>query len=407
MQAQGGAAIAQGLASAGQGIGSGIEKYQQNKIILAGQIGDIEAGIERLSGINPNFISSVPPEIQKNLSKLQKDGTLGVKEAAFTNAYLSTAIKSAADEQERTRAEQAARISGLYRQGDGRMPSMVNERSFDPVALEQGRGAYLRDALTQGQLRKLEAETQALGVPKTPTQTEFDKRLNTRIQEFEQRNNRPPSISEIRRMQDEVVRMPNEQPDPYGVIAATKSFENDDKLVTTAQGAYERELPRLYQTLDLLNSGNVNTGIFSELKTEIDRLKSSFLEDKKAGKKVSDSQVFDALTGSRVFSLFQQLGVGARGLDTPAERVFMIEVLTGRRTFELDALKELTRLAIKDNENLVKNYARKFEIGALDRYFTGTSNPEPLIAIRPKEVSPDDWAFMTQEERDVFAIKKK
>ena len=208
-------------------------------------------------------------------------------------------------------------------------------------------------------------------------------------------------------MQDEVVRMPNEQPDPYGVIAATKSFENDDKLVTTAQGAYERELPRLYQTLDLLNSGNVNTGIFSELKTEIDRLKSSFLEDKKAGKKVSDSQVFDALTGSRVFSLFQQLGVGARGLDTPAERVFMIEVLTGRRTFELDALKELTRLAIKDNENLVKNYARKFEIGALDRYFTGTSNPEPLIAIRPKEVSPDDWAFMTQEERDVFAIKKK
>jgi hypothetical protein len=175
MRAQGGAAIGQGIASLGQSIGSGIEKYQQNKIILAGQIGDIEAGIERLSGINPNFISSVPPEIQKNLSKLQKDGTLGVKEAAFTNAYLSTAIKSAADEQERTRAEQAARISGLYRQGDGRMPSMVNERSFDPVALEQGRGAYLRDALTQGQLRRLEAETQALETPKTPTPTEAER----------------------------------------------------------------------------------------------------------------------------------------------------------------------------------------------------------------------------------------
>jgi hypothetical protein len=260
---------------------------------------------------------------------------------------------------------------------------------------------------SDAEIAKIEAETTALGVPKTPTKTEFDKRLDTRIQEFQQVYGRLPSISEIKLMQDEVVKTPNQAQDPYGLIAATRSFENDDKLVTTAQNAYDRELPRLYQTLDLLNSGNVNAGIFSELKTEIDRIKSSILNDRQAGKRASDSQVFDALTGSRVFSLFQQLGLGARGLDTPAERMFMIEVLTGRRTFELDALKELTRLAIKDNENLVKNYARKYETGSLDRYFTSTQNTEPLIAIRPKEVSPDDWAFMTQEERDQFAIKKK
>jgi hypothetical protein len=443
MQAQGGAAIAQGLQSAIAGAGAGVKKYLENKEtkeMLNSALPNITSSLEKNQFLRESLGITDPTD--KNQIRVAIKGFGGGdirKGLAYVNQLFAQEARA-----DRESAESKRQASGFAKAlapgpsplalaaGSGErfenlptdaasanQPDPTRAQAFkratdagvtNPALLQAILASTLSPQETRrsdAEIAKIEAETTALGVPKTPTKTEFDKRLDTRIQEFQQVYGRLPSISEIKLMQDEVVKTPNQAQDPYGVIAATRSFENDDKLVTTAQNAYDRELPRLYQTLDLLNSGNVNAGIFSELKTEIDRIKSSILNDRQAGKKASDSQVFDALTGSRVFTLFQQLGLGARGLDTPAERMFMIEVLTGRRTFELDALKELTRLAIKDNENVVKNYARKYETGSLDRYFTSTQNTEPLIAIRPKEVSPDDWAFMTQEERDQFAIKKK
>ena len=436
MQAQGGAAIAQGLQSAFAGAGVGVRKYLENKetkALFDSSLPNITKTIQENQFLRERLGITDPADPNQ-----LKAGLKGLGEGNLRNG-LNVFLKLSAESAESKRqasgfakalapgpsplalaAGRGERFENLPTDAaSANQPDPTRAQAFklatdagvtNPALLQAILASTLSPQETRrsdAEIAKIEAETTALGVPKTPTKTEFDKRLDTRIQEFQQVYGRLPSISEIKLMQDEVVKTPNQAQDPYGLIAATRSFENDDKLVTTAQNAYDRELPRLYQTLDLLNSGNVNAGIFSELKTEIDRIKSSILNDRQAGKRASDSQVFDALTGSRVFSLFQQLGLGARGLDTPAERMFMIEVLTGRRTFELDALKELTRLAIKDNENIVKNYARKYETGSLDRYFTSTQNTEPLIAIRPKEVSPDDWAFMTQEERDQFAIKKK
>ena len=436
MQAQGGAAIAQGLQSAFAGAGVGVRKYLENKetkALFDSSLPNITKTIQENQFLRERLGITDPADPNQ-----LKAGLKGLGEGNLRNG-LNVFLKLSAESAESKRqasgfakalapgpsplalaAGSGERFENLPTDAaSANQPDPTRAQAFkratdagvtNPALLQAILASTLSPQETRrsdAEIAKIEAETTALGVPKTPTKTEFDKRLDTRIQEFQQVYGRLPSISEIKLMQDEVVKTPNQAQDPYGLIAATRSFENDDKLVTTAQSAYDRELPRLYQTLDLLNSGNVNAGIFSELKTEIDRIKSSILNDRQAGKKASDSQVFDALTGSRVFTLFQQLGLGARGLDTPAERMFMIEVLTGRRTFELDALKELTRLAIKDNENVVKNYARKYETGSLDRYFTSTQNTEPLIAIRPKEVSPDDWAFMTQEERDQFAIKKK
>ena len=436
MQAQGGAAIAQGLQSALAGAGVGVRKYLENKetkALFDSSLPNITKTIQENQFLRERLGITDPADPNQ-----LKAGLKGLGEGNLRNG-LNVFLKLSAESAESKRqasgfakalapgpsplalaAGSGERFENLPTDAaSANQPDPTRAQAFkratdagvtNPALLQAILASTLSPQETRrsdAEIAKIEAETTALGVPKTPTKTEFDKRLDTRIQEFQQVYGRLPSISEIKLMQDEVVKTPNQAQDPYGLIAATRAFENDDKLVTTAQSAYDRELPRLYQTLDLLNSGNVNAGIFSELKTEIDRIKSSILNDRQAGKKASDSQVFDALTGSRVFTLFQQLGLGARGLDTPAERMFMIEVLTGRRTFELDALKELTRLAIKDNENIVKNYARKYETGSLDRYFTSTQNTEPLIAIRPKEVSPDDWAFMTQEERDQFAIKKK
>ena len=90
MAAQGGAAMGQGIANMGAGIAQGIKQYEQNKAIVASAIGDFEGAIRA----NPELIQQLPqanPEIVKAFTKLQKDGTVGVKDAAllaqFANSY--------------------------------------------------------------------------------------------------------------------------------------------------------------------------------------------------------------------------------------------------------------------------------------------------------------------------------
>jgi hypothetical protein len=166
MQAQGGAAIAQGLA---QGIASGvqgIQKYQEKKEKKAQEDAAITS-FQKIATTNPTIAKSLGFDANdRGAAKAFVTG-VGGPAAAINIANSLEQMQQA--EQERNRAEQAARISGLYRQGDGRMLSMVNERSFDPVALEQGYGAYLRDALTQSQIAENQAQARGAGAPKTPS----------------------------------------------------------------------------------------------------------------------------------------------------------------------------------------------------------------------------------------------
>ena len=47
--------------------------------------------------------------------------------------------------------------------------------------------------------------------------------------------------------------------------------------------------------------------------------------------------------GSDVFPLIKALGIGARGMDTPAERIFLQQSFVGDPTMEVSALKEITQ----------------------------------------------------------------
>ena len=51
--------------------------------------------------------------------------------------------------------------------------------------------------------------------------------------------------------------------------------------------------------------------------------------DKARIDRLSDAELINATLGADVFGAIGELGIGARGLDTPAEREFLREVLTG------------------------------------------------------------------------------
>jgi hypothetical protein len=70
----------------------------------------------------------------------------------------------------------------------------------------------------------------------------------------------------------------------------------------------------------------------------------------------ADTEFLGALLGSDVFPYIQSLGIGARGLDTPQERIFLQRVMTGEITMEGAALEQLTRLRQKYVVRAIQEY---------------------------------------------------
>jgi hypothetical protein len=68
----------------------------------------------------------------------------------------------------------------------------------------------------------------------------------------------------------------------------------------------------------LIESGNATLGIGSSFRQDIDRMK-AFFGDEDAIKSASSTALLNALLGQDVFGAISSLGIGARGLDTPAE----------------------------------------------------------------------------------------
>jgi len=148
----------------------------------------------------------------------------------------------------------------------------------------------------------------------------------------------------------------------------------------SAQSAAEN-LPKLYDTLNLINSSDAITGIGSEVLKNVERVKTQFLADKKAGKKVSDTEVLDAMLGSDVFPMIQSLGVGAKGMDTPAEREFLRGVMTGTTALDKDTLRRMTEIRVNLAKRAIEKYNANVNSGRYKPVETAQGAQLPRIDI--------------------------
>ena len=153
----------------------------------------------------------------------------------------------------------------------------------------------------------------------------------------------------------------------YAETVGSEVAKKDVALVTNVETA-AKNLPKINQALDILQKGDPTTGIGAELLLNVNRVRSQFLKDKKAGKSVTDTQLLDAFLGSDVFPMIDALGIGARGLDTPAEREFLRNVFTGTIQMDKDTLVKLTELRKNIAERAVKDYNDKLGSGYFTKY---------------------------------------
>jgi hypothetical protein len=199
----------------------------------------------------------------------------------------------------------------------------------------------------------------------------------------------------------------------YQTTVGKASGEADISAFDAAQKAADA-LIKDFETLNLLETGQASTGITAELALGINRLKASVAGNKEAAKKVEDTELLNALLGSDVFSNIQALGIGARGLDTPAEREFLREVVSGTITMNQETLRRMAEIRAKVKERAIDRFNKRVDSGELDRFFKATGmekrkiekpvRPEPpaKVGAPPKGVPASLWNVMTPEERALW-----
>ena len=126
------------------------------------------------------------------------------------------------------------------------------------------------------------------------------------------------------------------------------------------------------EVLKLLDDEGVTTGFGATMFTNAKRMGNTLMrvlnKDHLVKEDVSKDQYLEALLGSQVFAMIKTLGIGARGLDTPAERDFLISVMTGVRTMDAGAIKRLTRLRQEIAIEAIQKYNEKIDNGSLYNY---------------------------------------
>tara|TARA_B100000953_G_C17970454_1_gene405957 strand:- start:21 stop:1136 length:1116 start_codon:yes stop_codon:yes gene_type:complete len=129
--------------------------------------------------------------------------------------------------------------------------------------------------------------------------------------------------------------------------------------VTPFTGIFQ---PMLTQASRVITS----LGLDTKFKDEIDAVKAN-PNDRRAKdilyEKLVRTEITKVMTGSDVFPMISSLGIGARGLDTPAERDFLISVMTGLPTMTIDTLKIMTKFRLKMYLDGLEKYNRKVESG--------------------------------------------
>jgi len=176
----------------------------------------------------------------------------------------------------------------------------------------------------------------------------------------------------------------------YAKVVGAKTAEEDVSFVNTVEKAADT-LPKINETLKLLKTGDITTGFGAEFLLNVNRVRSQLMADKKAGKTVTDTQVLDAMLGSEVFPMIDALGIGARGLDTPAEREFLRGVFTGTIQMNKETLVRLTEIRKNVAERAVSKFNKRLGEGYFKNYEEALGRNLKPIELPTQEPSVSNW----------------
>ena len=163
--------------------------------------------------------------------------------------------------------------------------------------------------------------------------------------------------------------------DKYADAVGKGRAERDMAIIDNADLAIEG-FEKTNQALELLAGGNEEliTGFGANQFLDIERFGTKIGAIK--GGRVANTQYLEALLGSDVFPMIKALGIGARGLVTPQERIFLQKVMTGDITMDNESIERLTRLRQKYYKRAINKYNERLRSGKFKLYEDSLSTDE-------------------------------
>ena len=198
---------------------------------------------------------------------------------------------------------------------------------------------------------------------------------------------------------------PGEKPDvradqERAKVTAGLTATNNVEQYNVAKASYDNQRKN-YDLINHLETSDARTGLGAEFLTGIDRAR-AFVGDMVAAGRVTDTEILDVSTGSQVFPLIKSLGIGARGMDTPAEREFMRKVLTGTIGLSKKTLLRMARMRVKESGFQISNWNKKVKSGELDNFFKYSRIPKGIMKQFP---NPQEKAATNAKLKNKWGLK--
>lgn len=143
---------------------------------------------------------------------------------------------------------------------------------------------------------------------------------------------------------------------------ALPEIRADTQTANSALRAYKSKTKLLE---DLKNTDNIDvyTGALADFKLSVGKIREQFMGDTPEAialrEKISSTEFLSSRMGADVFAMLKPLGIGARGLDTPAERKFLQEVLTGKIGLQRETLIKMTQLSVDTNKDVIDAFNKR------------------------------------------------
>lgn len=182
----------------------------------------------------------------------------------------------------------------------------------------------------------------------------------------------------------------------YSDRVAGQSAERDVEQHNTVSSAAEN-LNKLDMVINHLAKSDAITGMGADLLLNVERAKQFVSEEAKRGKRISDTELLDTFLGSDVFPMIKALGIGAKGLDTPAEREFLRKVMTGTIDLNKTTLVRMAQIRRDIATRAIERWNDRIGRGELDRYFEASGMTKAPIEI---PAAPDISGAITDAGRE-------
>jgi len=243
---------------------------------------------------------------------------------------------------------------------DGTPGLFQMQQQSDGTWLEKDLGDPLEDKLEFGDMTSAQLNTHS--------QIELETEIASLIKE-------DPTNPAIKELENRLkILKENINKDPRNIQAGRYAWEVGGRLGETAVDDYilaRDTTQKVAKIDDLINRLNAtdgsNLGFLAEAKQAGRKLLALFGSEEQL-EKISGIEMIAMLQDSDVFPLITALGIGARGLDTPAERDFLRDVMTGRITLTKETLLLMAHQRRNIQRQLAVDWNRQLEEGTLGKY---------------------------------------